>query len=356
MKKKIKRNNLSSIQEFREWIRENKRKEEIQQKRYGQVKPIIQVKLKGKRFVAVGSELFWLPERKTFTEFLTTYLWRIIGEEWFEVEKVKPFDEQHQIMKWWKLLCDFQQKQTLDDNGYYKAIPNGAYRAFLQLAYDLYILGHHQLLQNRIVERLKNPGNFQGARYELFATSTMIRVGYEIEFEDETDRSSKHVEFVGTKNDDKDKIAIEAKSRHRGGVLGQPGEIVDIDEMRLRIGSLINKAIEKNPKMPFIIFIDINLPVERAEKMTNDQSLKEFIKSVENVKTAENNKDLFNLILFTNHPYHYGRDDEPSPKSVLSLAYSQKPKYHFYDSKTVDNVATAVNQYENIPRMFPDEE
>jgi hypothetical protein len=54
------------------------------------------------------------------------------------------------------------------------------------------------------------------------------------------------------------KLSIEAKSRHRAGVLAVPGKRVEKPD--LRFGELINNAVRKKPPHPLVIFIDTNMP------------------------------------------------------------------------------------------------
>lgn len=74
-------------------------------------------------------------------------------------------------------------------------LTSGAYMTF---AYDLYVVANNARLDNRLVERLKQSDQFQGARHELFAEATCLRAGYKIEHENENGRSSRHAELSAT--------------------------------------------------------------------------------------------------------------------------------------------------------------
>src|SRR4030042_2787260 len=188
---------------------------------YGKVKPIIHADFKGKKVVAVGSRVYFADASKwkTFPDFLIAYVPGVLGKDWGLAELAKPLGERHQIMKWHDGMCRFQAQQKPGEGRIYDAIPNGAFAAYLFLAYDLYTLHHHMALQTKVVSRLKNPEQFQGARYELFASATCIRAGFDIQYEDESDVTRKHPEFIATHKGTKQIISVEAKSRHRPGVL-----------------------------------------------------------------------------------------------------------------------------------------
>lgn len=257
-------------------------------------------------------------------------------------------------MQWYDAMCNFQQKQKPDSDGIYKAVPNGAFSAYILLAYDLYVLKDNQALQDDIIRRLKIPDQFQGARHELFATATCIRAGFSIEFEDEKDRSRKHPEFIAKHKQTGQKIAVEAKSKHRKGILGHQGVRKADSEIKLDVTSLINKAVKKGTDIPLIIFVDTNLPPSVAKQVYGGQQPSEkFNKVLDNMQKSEDGKDLFNLIVFTNHPHHYGQDDEDDPQrhvtSVFSLKPAIIPTYH----QCIIDLHDAARQHGNVPNEFP---
>lgn len=341
------------MDDIRKWLDDFRGKEQARLRRYGKVKPIISTAAEGRRVVAVGSRIIegaW----RTFPDFLREYLWHPIGEKWFNQELKKPAEEQHPIMRWWILYHEFSKKQTPNENGLIDAIPNGITKAFYQLAYDLYVLGHHQLLQDQVVQRLLTSGGFQGARYELFVTATMIRAGFSIIYEDESDRSKKHVEFIARHNDLGEEIAVEAKSRHREGVLGMPGAQANPQQIALRLGRLINAAVSKVHSQPLIVFVDINLPAETVQSKMGGDDIQALINTLNQVHKAKG-KDLFNLILYTNHPYHYGVGDEPYDLDHLSLAKALAPKFELRNPKILDDIIIAATQYGHVPNEFPEE-
>jgi len=131
-------------------------KEKVRTQMFGKVRPIIHTNLKGYKMVAVGNQLHYSKSWKTFPDFLFSYIIHILGSDWGNQELKKPYDERHQILKWYDGVCRFQGKQEKGENGVYSAIPDGFTAAYLRLAYDLYILRHHTALQNEVVKRLKN--------------------------------------------------------------------------------------------------------------------------------------------------------------------------------------------------------
>ena len=191
--------------------------------KYGKVRPVIHAGWRGKRWIAVGDLLLSSSQWKTFVDFLGDYIKFVLTPEWGMQELAKPLQQRHVIMQWYERVCGFQKEHIGTAGEIVQFVPSGVVAAYFSLAYDLYLLNHHQCLQTSLVRRLKHSDQFQGARYELFAAATALRAGFDLHFEDESDGRSKHPEFIATHIATGQKVAIEAKSRHRDGVLGRLG-------------------------------------------------------------------------------------------------------------------------------------
>lgn len=332
-----------------------KQKDMEREKKYGKVRPIIHQNFHGFKIVAVGNQIHWEKENKckTFPDFLMNYIKTAMGPEWGSDEIKKPFAERNQILQWYHQTCLFQQSQKLNEDGIYDAVPCGSFAAYLSLAYDLYILRHHQAIQDEVIRRLKIGDQFQGARYELFVAATCIRAGYDIVYEDERDGSKKHPEFIATHKETDQKIAVEAKSRHREGVLDQPGKRKPDDEVRVRVGGLINDAIQKETLYPLVIFVDVNLPPSISTQMELKPP-NSLSRALDQVKKDSDGRDEFNLIIFTNHLHHYGRADQPDPKKHVVSVFSQQPALPAQHASALFSLNEAALQYGNIPNEFPD--
>jgi len=338
---------LEVIQYFQKVEDEKTRKEIL----YGKIKPIISTDYAGQKMVAVGDRLYYSKKWKMFPDFLMDYIVSILEPEWCQSEHKKPYDTRHQILKWYDKICEFHKKQTPDSDNIYRVMPSGCMAAYLSLAYDLYILRHHQALQDYIIKRLKHPDQFQGARYELFVTATCIRAGFNIEFENEQDRTKKHPEFIIRHKETGEKFSVEAKSKHREGVLGYHGQTTNADEIKLKIGKLINKAIEKKNEFPNVIFIDLNLPYEVAKNIIGTQPPNKISKILEQI-AKKDNKDQYNMLVFTNYCHHYGKDNETDPPKITLAVISQKPEIISRNPQHLLELRKATLQYGHIPNEF----
>jgi hypothetical protein len=336
-------------------LRERQRQIIAWESEYGKVKPIIHTDFKGKKVVAVGSRVYFENTSKwrTFPDFLISYITSVLGRDWGLAELTKPLEERHQIMKWYDGMRRFQRQQKPGKNGIYDAIPNGPFAAYLFLAYDLYTLHHHMALQIKVVDRLKKLDQFQGARYELFAAATCIRAGFSIEYEEESDPKTKHPEFVGAHKDTGQKISVEAKSRHRPGVLGFRGQKMQ-EEVKAGVGRLFKEALDKPVKHPYVIFIDLNLPPSEG-KIFEKPWFIEVRDTISDIAgDVKKSPDKFNLVVITNHPHHYGEEGEPDPAKDTLCIFSPRPAIAAQHPNTILAIYDAAMKYGHIPNFFPE--
>ena len=272
-------------------------------------------------------------------------------------EIAKPYEERHQILKWYNSMCSFQMKQTPEKAGTYCTSPNGAMLSWFRLGYDLYLIKHNAKLQEEILNRLRNKQQFQGARFELCAAATMIVAGFQVDFEDEKDRTRKHAEFIATYPDGL-KIAVEAKSRHRNCVLDFNSQINSNEaeqQPKVVVERLIRKALAKEPDCPYIIFIDVNLPHSETG-YENNPWFKEIVKTVEKL-VEERFPENFpaNAIFFCNDPTY--QDPEKVTNGFNFWCYEfpiDNPKYPLPDKKMIRHISYAAIRRTTIPNRYPE--
>jgi len=73
---------------------------------------------------------------------------------------------------------------TRGSDGLYSAEMSGVVRAYLGLAYDLYLCAHNAELPELLIKRLRNAQSFEGALYEAYVIGNLARAGFHIELED----------------------------------------------------------------------------------------------------------------------------------------------------------------------------
>lgn len=331
-------------------------KERLRREKYGYVRPVISTTFDGNRWVVVGNTVHYSKSWKTVPDFLSHYIKIVLGEEWGTNEiKTKPLEERHPILQWYNSACRFQKRHegSKNSDGLYHGELDGPAAAYLQLAYDLYVLGDHLKLQESLVARLKHPDQFQGARYELAVATHCIRAGFEIAYEDETDTSEKHMEFIATHKETGQVIAVEAKSRHRPGVLGFLGE--QQEQPRAGVRNILLKALRKSVILPYVVFIDLNLPPTEVDDIHDLAWLQELIAEVQRLPGNEEEPHSYNLLMFTNYPEHYGAEGAKKPGSDRVSVVSLKPRAPVEHREALKALHDAALQYGRIPNWFEEQ-
>lgn len=296
-------------------------------RRFGHVRRPISVDHQGHKFVAVGNKLYYAKDWRTFHDFLPNYIASVLTREWGNAEIKKPFDERHPILQWYHLLCDFQRQHIEKEGEIYVATMTGPVKAYMALAYDLYTLAHHSLLQERLIKRLKVKAQFQGARYETYVAAAFVRAGFDVTLEDETDSATSHCEFNATHRGTGTRYSVEAKSRHRAGMLGQTGEPKPSSEIDADVYVLLQRSLKKQAEHERIVCIDVNVPP------VPDNAVQGLMKRVgEQLRRLEDSQRVDDpwpraFVLFTNHPYHYVGNDTPEPARTTLFSAINNPDW-----------------------------
>ena len=341
------------LPETQKKITEHIAKQAQNKARYGNVRQQITADFQGHKFVAVGNQLHYGKSWKVFSDFLIAYLSTKLTPEWGNAEIVKTDEEKPQIVKLYQQFCHWRQKQRADADGVYRTTHSGVSAAYFQLAYDLYALDHNSKLQEEVIRRLKNKIGYQGARYELTIAATFLRAGFNIEYEDETDKSSKHPEFITTHRSTGQRIAVEAKSRHREGILDYPGTPKNNSELKAGINRILKSALKKKPELPYIICIDLNMPAIESN-VFESEVFKEIAKTIDAKENKLSEPDSFpaTMYIFTNYPHHYANSDQSDPAKTWISTLVKKPKYIFANETIVHEISQSLCQYGNIPNEF----
>jgi len=248
----------------RRLLEKHKAQELQRQKQQGLGRPIISIEHKGYRFVAVWNRLYY-GKWKTFPDFLDAYIKQILGSDWGNAEIAKPLAERHPILQWYDKVCHLQAAHVKERGALFSTPITGAVSAYTRLAYNLYLIAHNiKDIQTRLIARLKNKDNFQGAFFETQVAAWLIQAGFELEFEDESDRTSKHCEFTATYTATGEKYSVEAKSR----------EIESTTSSRPRVGRKLYEALEKEANHKRLIFLNLNklLYTQQAAGITMDRA------------------------------------------------------------------------------------
>jgi hypothetical protein len=277
----------------------------IRTQQQGLGRPIISTDLKRHKIVAVRDRVFWSDKWKTFPDFLSDYIKTVLDPAWGNAEIAKPLAERHVIMQWYDAYCRYQQGQARHNDGaVFSGDMIGVAACYLGLAYALYLIEHNVELQGRLVARLKNTENFQGAYYELIVASILIRAGFDLVLEDEADRASKHCEFAAVSKRTGKRYWVEAKMRSVSGILGKSDADGTKDTNPLgRMIKHLNAAFAKPAAHGRLIFIDLNTPVPADASQENAPA---YLESANRrlLQFERENPDKAAYVFVTAMPFH----------------------------------------------------
>ena len=323
---------------------------------FGQIRPPISLDYQGYKFVVAGNKVVYQPKERAqfFTDILLTFVQNTFGREWFEAEIAKPRGTRHPVFEARFKAMTYMNSQPRDAQGVYKAQMTGPLLGYFTFAYDLFTVQDNGRLDARLIERLKNSDQFQGARHELFAEATCLRAGFSIEHEDETDRSTRHAEFTATHKTTGQAVSVEAKSKHRPGILGFPGTRQAEGEHNLNVARLLNDAIQKNTPHPLVVFFDLNLPWLTASRLLEERIPPHPViqGTLDRMRRRHLGKDPINLLVVTNHPEHYSADEEAAPSPQILSILTQLPVKPVARPAALMAVHQAANLYGRIPQFF----
>jgi hypothetical protein len=315
-------------------------------------RPRIQMKFHGYKFRAVGGKLYYGPVNETFHEFLEKLLISRLGRSWFESEIKKSEDERHIIVQWRRELLEAANRNLAQRNDNSKPgafLPTGNMQAFMVLADDFYQLEHAFKTPRKILERLRDWRQFQGARYEILAASIFARCGFTIDFIN--DKTKKTPEFFATKEQSNERLAVEAKSRHRKGALHEPPTTqTPSEEMpKAEVTRLFAEALRQNPgNIPFFIFIDLNLPLTPGVAIKDKPWFIELGEVFDRLRSGgPNQPDEFTGAVFTNFGWHYYRQ-RGAEGGEFVIVPSQRPRYPV-SVETWSLLTRALNEYGFVP-------
>jgi hypothetical protein len=345
----------TALPQFVEQQRQQARVEEKLRREYSVYINIVPpIQWDGGKVWAIGTRVYMhRPVQETFHEFLISLLRETFSEEWRQAQVALPKEDQHFLLRCSNEWARFKAARSdiPDENGLFPAKANGWVQYFINFAWDVGTLIHAATLPQSLIERLRDHNQFQGARYEVAVAAIFARLDCEIQFlDDNVLRKEKHPEFIARHRPTGLQIAVEAKSRHRQGVINVPGASDDAVVVRGDVQKLFNKAIPKAPDdMPFLVFIDVNAPPARKSGVENQWQID--VKNWMGKRYQEESPDPqpVSALAVTNFSPHYDGDDIAQGGEWL---YFHIPNPQWPASgQFSEMVRQALDQYHRVPEI-----
>ena len=295
------------------------------EKQQGLGRPIIAAKLRDHQMVAVGKRVHFSTKWHTFHDFLRDHLFGLLGKEWGEAELVKAPEKRHRILQWFDQATEHALLTGTKTGEVYTAPMTGAARAFVNLAYNVYLIAHHtekdgDSIVRGYIERLKSmrADDFAGALFETYAAAAFLKAGFTLAFENEKDGSVSHVEFVALYPKTGKRFSIEVKARGRAAGVG--AEDVD-DVKRLRVANKLNKALGKKAAHTRVVMIEINVPEAVTSYEGWPAAAMEQIRYNEKSDFPGGEKKPGAYVFVTNHAFHNNLTVPDAGLQVLATGF-----------------------------------
>jgi hypothetical protein len=298
------------------------------------------------RIVIVGKRKCW-GKWMTFHDFLYAYIIDVLGREWFHAEATKASDLRHPILRWHERLIALSKTHSAEPGPVKRIQITGAVNAYLTLAYDLYTLEHNadqaktSGIQNLLLRRLKHPDQFVGARYEIRVAAMFLRAGFDLSWEDETDRSTTHGEFTATYPKTGKSFWVECKMRNQSPTAKSQkgfGKFV----------GLVSDALKKKTDIERLVFVDINTP---AQPRVAGSYYDWRTAAVHALRLFEGSKDASGLpnalVFITNFPDHHHLDEVAADTGAILEGF----KTDEYRTGQTTTVRQKIEQRERHPEV-----
>lgn len=317
---------------------------------------------KNMRIWALGSRIFHSrPAHETFHEFILNHLRESLGQRWWEEQLAAQ--EKHFLFQGFIKFDEWRMRsvssaQKVSENVWYAAA-DGWSKMMSSLAFDVCTLQHTTQLPDRLLSRLRNRQEYQGAHYEIAIAAIFARLGCKINFLDDGNKEdllTPHCEFIATHKETGVSLAVEVKSRHKPGVKNMEGSSSQEVLSKGNIEGLYKKALAKNPKnQPFIIFIDVNCPPTPNIPMMEKTWFKDIKQMMAKYPIPTNEKpEEYTAVFFTNFSSHYNKETIADSSEFLAVipvfAKHPMPSQAFGQMLTsaVQNYGFVPNFEENI--------
>jgi hypothetical protein len=308
-------------------IREVEALRQRREQQQGLGRPIVAAKMRDHQLVVVGNKMLWSANWRTFHDFLRDFLFNWLGQQWLVTERRKDADERHTIVRWFDQAAEDARLTGSMRGGISVAPMIGASRAFLNLAYNIYLIAHHtgeagDAIVKGYAGRLKSAraDDFSGALFETYAAAAFLKAGFKLEFENERDGLTSHVEFVAVYPATGKKFSVEVKTRERSMASAGTGEDID-DIKRLRVANKLNKALGKNAEHARVVMIEVNVPELVTTSAGWPESAMRQIRENEKSDFPDGGKKPSAYVFVTNHPFHSNLGIADTGMQVLATGF-----------------------------------
>lgn len=304
----------------------------------------------------VGDKSYSRNLTETFDDFVMWHFVQMVGKQfWANEERLQP-QYRHAISTWFAAMRQVRHQHVRAQAGGSEEVmstfPTGYVQSLLEIADDVYRLSLVGKLTETILRRLRDRVQFQGVAYEISVAASYVRAGFDIEWLLESD--VKNPEFIATHPKTAEKLVVEAKVRHRAGVLHVKESQGATVEAKADIKRLYLSALKKETNgLPLAVHCDVNMPYMPAQlggMPTWAPDIKNWLEEVREPSEAVPAKEF--LFVVTNQAAHYAKNDKAPPTQPL-FVLPEWVEIRPVLEETLASIIQGVEKYGRRPEMIP---
>lgn len=244
-------------------LRRQQAAESVRRQQQGHGNPIVSWtdEANGLRFVAVKQTVHWGKNWVIFPNFLDYFMKKMLGHAWGERERNNG---QHPLFRW--------LKKTQAYGGHKAGEPKvkfiemmGFMACWLNLAYALYLIAHHDEIPKQLLDRLRNPVTLLPAYHEAIIGAALAVAGMEISCAETKAGSTPTPEFRAVSKTSGKIYDVEGKRKNSWNA--PTGDLSNEDfqrELQGYVRHQIHKASKKKLKNP-IYWFELSIPTLTSE-------------------------------------------------------------------------------------------
>jgi hypothetical protein len=308
----------------------------------------------------IGDRVYRRPLHETFHDFLVGFIIKQFGGvDWLLRQFTLRQEEQHVVTLWFSrtratITAASSPGPTIPTSGHMSEL--------MSLSYDLALLIDRRCLPAATMERLRKTSEFQGARFEVATAAIAIRAGCDVEHI--TDVNIRSPEFIATDRLNGARFCVEAKARHRKGVLHQSGHADMSRAARADVDRLISEALQKDCRgLPYIVLVDVNAPMIRGSHHVDQEWFQDAWRCF-GPHSEHRRKRLakINALWLVNFARHYAGDNLAPRTEMFSSTLVETPGFPLPEEtlalpeETVGRFAAAVSAHGYAPDEMLTEE
>ena len=245
-------------------------------------RPVISVEMNGFRLVAVGKTIKWSKGWRFFSDFLLDHLKDTIGRPW--AIQAQREGKSHPLFSWLKTMSDIAAKNRLARGRAFQSNCKGHLGALWRLGYALYLIEHNDVLDTKIIKRLRSPVSFRATYHETQIASAFAVAGFHIKMAEIGRTSASTPEFWASHGSGL-RYAVEAKCKDVWKAPPDMGSSAFQAELRQWLRNQLYSASKKRLKNPVYCF-ELSLPAELSqEEWTRiSDSIRDILKEAESLR------------------------------------------------------------------------